>query len=162
MYLETSSPGSPRTEQGDSNWGSLRGSESELVTGVPSPTETLIIRADADTPCPAPAPDQGRSEPESLHPGWGLGMVLREEGAVHQVVWAGLTLHLLLLQGRRAPENPSAEPLAPAQPLGWSRSYCPLLRHWEALNQLCIHILLLPTISVLEWGLMEECQRWGV
>lgn len=165
--LETSSPASPRTgEQGDSNWSSLRGSESEMATGFPSPTQTLIIRGDADTPSPALAPDEGRSEPE--WPDSGRRRRPREEGSVHQEVWAGLTYHLLPLQGGRAPENQSLERLNPAQPRGRSPFFCPLLRHRNALNQLCTHTYCshLPP-GVLElgeggWEVLEECQSWSM
>ena len=115
----------------------------------PCPPQTLVIRADADTPSPAPAPDQGRSEPELPSGGWGCG-VPREKLSVHQEVWAGLIHHLLLLQGGKDPENQSPEPLAPAQPPGWSPSFCPLPSlHWDALNQLCTYRLLPPSIQCL-------------
>ncbi|XP_045650479.1 anion exchange protein 4 isoform X7 [Ursus americanus] len=56
-------------------------------------------------------------------------------------------------KGGRAPENQSQEALAPAQPPRWSPSFCPLLRHWDALNQLFLHTYCSYQPSrVLEWG----------
>ncbi|GAB5566775.1 anion exchange protein 4 isoform X2 [Prionailurus iriomotensis] len=63
-------------------------------------------------------------------------------------------------KGGRAPENQNPEPLAPAQLPGWFPFFCPLLRHWNAFNQLYMHtycshlpprVLELPTLPGRGW-----------